>query len=93
MTTMNIYQVNAHPDMQCNEDQSQWSIACPTLNQCKIHEVFASRIQDPTRAQEWSTCTYILVTWNNHTQTKLSLSLWQVEYKVRTWASKVRSSL
>ena len=39
MTTMNIYQVNAHPDMQCNEDQSQWSIACPTHNQCKIHEV------------------------------------------------------
>ena len=29
----------------------QKSIACPTHNQCKIHEVFASRIQDPTRVQ------------------------------------------
>ena len=37
--------------MQCNKDQSQWSIACPTHNQCKIHDVFASRIQDPTRVQ------------------------------------------
>ena len=55
MTTMNIYQVNAHPNMQCNEDQSQWSIAYPTHNQCKIHEVFASRNQDPTRAQVWGT--------------------------------------
>ena len=55
MTTVNIYEVNAHPDMQCNEDQSQWSIACPTHNQCKIHEVFASRNQDPTRAQVWGT--------------------------------------
>ena len=26
--------------------------ACPTHNQCKIHEVFAFRMQDPTRAQE-----------------------------------------
>ena len=50
MTTMNIWQVNAHSNMQCNEDQSQWSIACPTLNQYKIHEVFASRIQSPTKA-------------------------------------------
>ena len=33
---------------------TQKSIACPTNNQCKIHEVFASRIQDPTRPQEWS---------------------------------------
>ena len=31
------------------------SIACPTHNQCKIHEVFASRIQDPTRVQVCST--------------------------------------
>ena len=29
----------------------QKSIACPTHNQCEIQEVFASRIQDPTRAQ------------------------------------------
>ena len=55
MTTMNIYQVNAHLNMQCNEDQSQWSIAYPTHNQCKIHEEFASRKQDPIRAQEWAT--------------------------------------
>ena len=55
MTTMNIYQVNAHPDMQCNEDQPQWSIACPTHNQCKIHEVYAFRIQDPTMIQVWGT--------------------------------------
>ena len=48
---MNMYQVNAHLDMQCNEDQSQQSITYPTHNQCKIHEVFASRNQDPTRAQ------------------------------------------
>ena len=27
------------------------SIACPTHNQCKIQEVFASRIQNPTRVQ------------------------------------------
>ena len=33
----------------------QKSIACPTHNQCKIHEVFASKIQDPTRAQVCST--------------------------------------
>ena len=33
--------------MQSNKDQSQWSIACPTQNQCKIHEVYASRIEDP----------------------------------------------
>ena len=31
------------------------SIACPTHNQCEIQEVFASRIQDPTRAQVCST--------------------------------------
>ena len=30
---------------------TQKSIACPTHNQCKIHEVFASRIQNPTRVQ------------------------------------------
>ena len=41
--------------MQCNKDQSQWSIACPTQNQCNIHEVYASRIQDPTRVQVWGT--------------------------------------
>ena len=29
--------------MQCNEDHSQGSIACPTHNQCKIHEVYADR--------------------------------------------------
>ena len=34
---------------------TQKSIACPTHNQCKIQEVFASRIQDPTRAQVCST--------------------------------------
>ena len=28
----------------------QKSIACPTHNQCKIQEVFASRIQDPITA-------------------------------------------
>ena len=33
----------------------QESIACPTHNQCKIQEIFASRIQDPTRAQVCST--------------------------------------
>ena len=55
MTTMNISQENAHPVTQCNKDQSQWSIACTTHNQCKIHKVFASRIQDPTRVQEWGT--------------------------------------
>jgi len=31
------------------------SIACPTHNQCKIEEVFASRIQNPTRVQACST--------------------------------------
>ena len=30
---------------------TQKSIAYPTHNQCEIPEVFASRIQDPTRAQ------------------------------------------
>ena len=55
MTIMNIYQVNAHPDMQCNEDQSQWSIAYPTHNQCKKQEVYASRIQNPTRVLVWGT--------------------------------------
>ena len=34
---------------------TQKSIACPTHNQCKIQEVFASRIQDPTRTQVCST--------------------------------------
>ena len=34
---------------------TQKSIACPTHNQCKIQEVFALRIQDPTRVQECST--------------------------------------
>ena len=33
----------------------QKSIACPTHNQCEIQEVFALRIQDPTRAQVCST--------------------------------------
>ena len=33
----------------------QKSIACPTHNQCEIQEVFASRIQDPTKAQVSST--------------------------------------
>ena len=33
----------------------QESIACPTHNQCKILEVFASRIQDPIRAKVCST--------------------------------------
>ena len=33
----------------------QKSIAYPTHNQCKIQEVFTSRIQDPTRAQVCST--------------------------------------
>ena len=33
----------------------QKSIACPTHNQCKTQEVFALRIQDPTRAQVCST--------------------------------------
>ena len=33
----------------------QKSIACPTHNQCGIQEVFTSRIQDPTRAQVYST--------------------------------------
>ena len=34
---------------------TQKSIACPTHNQCEIQEVFASRIQDLTRAQVCST--------------------------------------
>ena len=34
---------------------TQKSISCPTHNQCEIREVFASRIQDPTRAQVCST--------------------------------------
>ena len=34
---------------------TQRLIACPTHNQCKIQEVFASRIQDPTRVQVCST--------------------------------------
>ena len=33
----------------------QKSIACPTYNQCKIQEVYASRIQDPTKAQVCNT--------------------------------------
>jgi len=33
----------------------QKSIACPTHNQCEIQELFASRIQDSTRAQVRST--------------------------------------
>ena len=33
----------------------QKSIACPTHNQCEIQDVFASTIQDPTRAQVCST--------------------------------------
>ena len=31
------------------------SIAYPTYNQCEIQEVFASRIQDPIRAQVCNT--------------------------------------
>ena len=34
---------------------TQESITCPTHNQCEIQEVFASRIQDPTRVQVCST--------------------------------------
>ena len=34
---------------------TQKSIACPTHNQCEIQEVFASRIQNPTRTQVCST--------------------------------------
>jgi len=39
-----------------SEHAMQWramqkAIACPTHNQCEMLEVFASRIQDPTRAQ------------------------------------------
>ena len=34
---------------------TQKSIACLTHNQCEIQEVFASRIQDLTRAQVCST--------------------------------------
>ena len=30
---------------------TQKSIACPTHKQCEIQEVFASRIQNPTRVQ------------------------------------------
>ena len=41
--------------MQSNKDQSQWLIACPTHNQCKIHEVYVSRIQDPLMVQVWGT--------------------------------------
>ena len=33
----------------------QKSMACPTHNQCEIQEVFAWRIQDPTRVQVCST--------------------------------------
>ena len=33
----------------------QKSIVYPTHNQCEIQEVFASKIQDPTRAQVCST--------------------------------------
>ena len=29
--------------------------AMQLLNQCKIHEVYAFRIQDPTRVQVWGT--------------------------------------
>ena len=41
--------------MQCKEDQSQWSIACQTHNQCKMHEAYAFRIQDPAKVQVWGT--------------------------------------
>ena len=34
---------------------TQKSIACPTHNQCKIHEVYAFKIQDPTKVQVWGT--------------------------------------
>ena len=49
---MLIHARNEHSDMQANKLICKVSFACPTLNQRKIHEVFASRIQDPTRAQE-----------------------------------------
>ena len=38
-----------------NAIKSNAKITCPTHNQCEIQEVFASRIQDLTRAQVCST--------------------------------------
>ena len=40
---MLIHTWNQHPNMQANKLKCKVSFACPALNQCTIHEVYASR--------------------------------------------------
>ena len=40
---MFIHIRNEHPDMHANKLKCKVSTACPTLNQCIKHEVYASR--------------------------------------------------
>ena len=51
---------NEHITSKCSSGHVKrsnhlWLLACLTHKQCEIQEVFASRIQDPTRAQVCST--------------------------------------
>ena len=48
---MNIYTVNEHLDMQENKLNAKYHLHV-TLNRCNNTKAIASRLQDPTRAQE-----------------------------------------
>ena len=52
---MIIHTRNEHPDIQANKLNAKISFACPTHNRYKNTKIVASRIQNPTRAQVWST--------------------------------------
>ena len=52
VTTMNIYTVNEHLDMQENKLNAKYHLHV-TLNRCNNTKAIASRLQDPTRAQEY----------------------------------------
>ena len=49
---MNIYTVNEHLDMQENKLNAKYHLHV-TLNRCNNTKAIASRLQDPTRAQEY----------------------------------------
>ena len=52
---MIIHTRNEHSDMQANKLNAKISFTCPTHNRYKNTKVVAPRIQDPIRAQMWST--------------------------------------
>ena len=52
---MIIHTRNEYPNMQANKLNTKLSFACLTHNCYKNTKVDASRIQDPTKAQVWST--------------------------------------